>query len=108
MDCTAAAAGHPNDLSGRPSLITVPILVGRAREQGMLREELASAISGHGRLVLLGGEAGIGKTSLARDLIQHAANQDCVALIGSCYDLSNTPPYGPWLDLFEACRRDPN
>ena len=45
-----------------------PVLVGRKREQVFLREELAASLSGHGRLVLLGGEAGIGKTTLARDL----------------------------------------
>ena len=27
-------------------------------------------------------------------------------LTGACYDLTNTPPYGPWLDLFDACAFD--
>jgi DNA-binding CsgD family transcriptional regulator len=108
MDRTAAAAGHPIVRSSAAFLGAMPLLVGRAWEQATLREELASAVGGHGRLVLLGGEAGIGKTTLARDLIQHAAAQGCVTLTGSCFDLSNTPPYGPWLELFEASRRDPD
>ena len=69
MDSIAAPAGRAIDHSGAPPLGLAPILVGRAREQAALREELAAAIGGHGRLVLLGGEAGIGKTTLARDLI---------------------------------------
>jgi DNA-binding CsgD family transcriptional regulator len=74
-------------------------LVGRSREQFVLREELTAAVRGHGRLVVIGGEAGIGKSALARDLAQTAADQGFLVLTGHCYDLTATPPYGPWLDL---------
>ena len=84
-----------------------PILAGRAREQHALREELTIAISGRGGLVLLGGEAGIGKTTLARVLVRAAGEQGVHVLAGSCYDLTNTPPYGPWRDVFAACQSDP-
>jgi predicted ATPase len=75
-------------------------LVGRGSERVVLREELATAVAGHGRLILIGGEAGIGKTTLANDLAAEAAQRGALVLIGHCYDLTNTPPYGPWLDLF--------
>src|SRR5215213_8484674 len=84
-----------------------PALVGRAREQVFLREELAATLSGQGRLVLLGGEAGIGKTSLARDLARDATARELWVLSGHCYDLTNTPPYGPWLDLVATYPSDP-
>src|SRR5215210_7718814 len=84
-----------------------PALVGREREQVFLREELAAAFAGHGRLVLLGGEAGIGKTTLARDLARDATARDLYVLSGHCYDLTNTPPYGPWLDLVAHYSPDP-
>src|SRR5689334_13257781 len=73
-----------------------PSLVGRDREQATLREALAAALAGHGSLVLIGGEAGIGKTALAEGLLAEASGQDALALVGRCYDLSETPPYGPW------------
>src|SRR5262249_59335471 len=68
MDSTGARSGGPVDQSGSPAQHPLPVLVGRAREQTLLREELAASVGGHGRLVLVGGEAGIGKTTLARDL----------------------------------------
>jgi predicted ATPase len=92
-------AQDPNSLARHRIPQTASVLVGREREQVFLREELASTIAGHGRLVLLGGEAGIGKTSLARDLAGEASARGARVLTGHCYDLTNTPPYGPWLDL---------
>ena len=48
-------------------------LVGREREQQRLGALLAAAANGQGRLVLIGGEAGIGKTALVRALAAEAA-----------------------------------
>ena len=79
-----------------------PLLVGRTREQIFLREELTAAMNGRGGLVLLGGEAGIGKTTLTRELASEAERSGDIVLTGHCYDLTNTPPYGPWLNLVAA------
>jgi DNA-binding CsgD family transcriptional regulator len=104
---TAAVAGVAGP-SGAPYSRSAPLLVGRTLEQLFLREELAAVLGGHGRLVLLGGEAGAGKTTLARDLVDEAMARGARVLSGACYDLTNTPPYGPWLELFEGCTRDHN
>jgi predicted ATPase len=66
--------------------------VGRERELTTLRGLLDEALSGHGRLVLASGEAGIGKTSLVREFKQFADERDVLTLCGFCYDLSSTPP----------------
>jgi len=55
--------------------------------------------------VLIGGEAGIGKTVLAEWLLAEAAAQGALPLVGRCYDLAEAPPYGPWLDLVARLRR---
>ncbi|HEY8293344.1 MAG TPA: AAA family ATPase, partial [Thermomicrobiales bacterium] len=70
----------------------------------MLRDHLAAARAGRGSLVLIGGEAGIGKTALAESLCRAAAERGALMLTGRCYDLTETPPYGPWTDLFARYR----
>jgi DNA-binding CsgD family transcriptional regulator len=91
--------GHP------PSVPAGPVLVGRDREQAALRNALAAALSGHGSLVLIGGEAGIGKTALAEALLTEAAQQGALVLVGRCYDLAETPPYGPWAEAIARAPR---
>jgi predicted ATPase len=53
--------------------------VGRERELGVLRYHLDAAMNGHGSLVLIGGEAGAGKTSLAEILTREAADRGAFA-----------------------------
>jgi hypothetical protein len=76
-----------------------PLLVGREREQGLLRTQLDAMLQGKGSLVLVGGEAGIGKTTLVEDLSVQAEEQGALVLWGHAYDLSITRPYGPWLEM---------
>ncbi|MDP9372585.1 MAG: AAA family ATPase, partial [Chloroflexota bacterium] len=75
-----------------------PPLVGRDRELATLREHLAATLAGWGSLVLIGGEAGIGKTALAEALCAEARERGATVLVGRCYDLAETPPYGPWAE----------
>jgi predicted ATPase len=81
-----------------------PALFGRERELALLRDHLTAALNGSGSLVLIGGEAGIGKTVLAEALCGEATEQGALVLTGHCYDLTETPPYGPWVDLFAHYR----
>ncbi len=74
-------------------------LVGRDAEQALLRDLARQADAGAGQLVLLGGEAGIGKTTLALAAAA-LAPPGARSLIGHAYDLMETPPYGPWRDCF--------
>ncbi len=83
--------------AGRPSAPS--LIVGRSAERALLREHLAQAEAGSGQFVILGGEAGIGKTTLARDLAETAEARGARVLTGHCYDLMATPPYGLWRDV---------
>ncbi|MEZ4505663.1 MAG: AAA family ATPase [Thermomicrobiales bacterium] len=81
-------------------------LVGRTNERGLLSDALQAASNGTGRLILLSGEAGIGKTSLARDLAIEAEATGIQFETGHCFDVSSAPPYGPWLEVFRRHRSD--
>jgi DNA-binding CsgD family transcriptional regulator len=85
--------------------VPVSSLVGRDRELGILRAQFQAAVDGRGSLVLIGGEAGIGKTALAEALCHEAAEYGALVLVGQCYDLTETPPYGPWVELFARYRQ---
>src|SRR4051812_31948084 len=84
--------------------INTASLVGREREMVVLRDCLDASLGGRGGLALIGGEAGIGKTALAETICREAAARGALVLVGRCYDLTETPPYGPWVELFEMYR----
>jgi DNA-binding CsgD family transcriptional regulator/tetratricopeptide (TPR) repeat protein len=57
---------------------------------------LADAASGHGRLVFVGGEAGVGKTAFVEEL---AAGADALVATGWCDGSATPPPLGPLVDM---------
>src|ERR671919_3207147 len=83
--------------------------VGRQREMDELKSALEDTISGCGRLVMLVGEPGIGKTRTAQELASYAEARGAQVLWGWCYEEAGTPPYWPWLQPIRAYiqRRDP-
>ena len=66
-------------------------LIGRQREQAELDQALAAARHGAGGIVLLAGEAGVGKTRLLEACL---ARSELLALVGQTSEIA-TPPYGP-------------
>jgi DNA-binding CsgD family transcriptional regulator len=83
--------------------------VGRDREMGGLRAALDDALSGRGRLVMLAGEPGIGKTRTAQELASHAETLGAQVLWGWCYEGEGAPPYWPWVQPMRSYvqQRDP-
>src|SRR5215207_9507861 len=66
-----------------------------------LEEHLRLAAAGHGRVVLVGGEAGVGKTALVDEFCRRVAGA-ATALRASCDALSTPGPLGPVRDLAPA------
>jgi DNA-binding CsgD family transcriptional regulator len=81
---------------------TVP-LVGRVAELSSLVDALAGARSGVSSVVVVGGDAGVGKTRLLSELISSVSADGVLCLAGHCVDLGDTPP--PYLPFTEAFTR---
>ena len=65
LDSSAAETATPSEES---TILTSGSFVGRQQEMAQLRSALDDAMSGQGRLVMLVGEPGIGKTRTAQEL----------------------------------------
>jgi DNA-binding CsgD family transcriptional regulator len=76
--------------------------VGRERELAQLNAALGDAISKQGRLVMLVGEPGIGKTRTAEELAGLARQRGAVVLWGRCPEERGAPPYWPWAQIIRA------
>ena len=73
------------------------VFVGRQREMAELRAALDAAMSGHGRMVMLVGEPGIGKTRTAQELAALAEERGAQVFWGRCHEEQGAPPYWPWV-----------
>ena len=71
--------------------------IGRQPEMASLITALDDVLSGRGRLVMLVGEPGIGKTRMAQELGAQAAGLGAKVLWGWCYEQEGAPPYWPWV-----------
>src|SRR5689334_21337852 len=67
-------------------------MVGRESEFVLLQEQLAEVERGSGRLAIIGGEAGIGKTMLSRHLAEAGRGRGFRILAGGSYDLMSASP----------------
>jgi DNA-binding winged helix-turn-helix (wHTH) protein/tetratricopeptide (TPR) repeat protein len=78
--------------------------VGRAATLKLLQERLACAGDGAENLVVLLGEAGIGKTRVAQELAGRARASSRRVWEGVAYEGGGAPPYWPWLQILRAAR----
>src|SRR6266705_736594 len=87
-------------LFGTP--ISCPVLIGRTAELTALHLLVDRARSGTGQIVLLSGEAGIGKSRLAAEAKTYATAQGFLLLQGQCFPTDRSCPYAPLLDLLRS------
>ncbi len=85
----------------RPPMI-MPHLVGRASQLATLQLLVEQAKRGEGHLVLISGEAGIGKSRLVAEVKTSTTSQGFLLLQGNCFPTDVTYPYAPLLDLLRS------
>ncbi|MGW3495806.1 helix-turn-helix transcriptional regulator [Streptomyces sp. NPDC001020] len=93
-------------LGGVETRSVSPVFVGRADELGVLHDALARAAAGEPQALLVGGEAGVGKTRLIEEFAALAAREDAVVALGGCVEIgADGLPFAPFSTALRALRR---
>ncbi|MGH8975814.1 MAG: adenylate/guanylate cyclase domain-containing protein, partial [Acidimicrobiia bacterium] len=97
--CEVAWEPSSGDGLPLPTLLTGPsrVFVGRAVEVARIRKLWEAAVEGERRVVLIGGEPGVGKTRLATELARTLHNEGAMVLAGRC-DEDLGVPYQPFVE----------
>ncbi len=83
-----------------------PTFVGRAAELGLLDEAWRRAAAGRSAVVVVGGEAGVGKTRLVDELIRRCQAEDVRVLVGGCIELGEEGvPFAPVVAALQGMLR---
>ena len=82
------------------------VFVGRERELADLKDALEEALGGRGRLVLLVGEPGIGKTRTAEELATYARVRGAKVHWGHSHEDESSPAYWPWVQAMRSYVRE--
>src|SRR5688500_18959577 len=85
--------------------VTSPVFVGRDQELRLLHDAFGSARSA-GQLVLVGGDAGVGKTRLVTEACERWRRAGGRAAVGGCIELGATAGFGPLVEVLRALRRE--
>ena len=101
LDATAAATpARAATLDGAAGV------VGRSAALAVIRESLDALVEqGSGGVLLISGEAGIGKSMLAAELVRRAREREVDVLVGRCHEADLAPPYWPWLPVLRELVR---
>jgi DNA-binding SARP family transcriptional activator/tetratricopeptide (TPR) repeat protein len=78
------------------------VFVGRSRELAALDDALGDALDSRGRVLLIAGEPGIGKSRLIDELAARARARDARVLVGRCWEAGGAPAYWPWVQALRG------
>jgi DNA-binding CsgD family transcriptional regulator len=80
-----------------------PVLVGRQAEFAVLDGGLERAIAGEPTAIVVGGEAGVGKSRLVHELSQRAGDAGARVLVGGCVEFGGEGiPFGPLVEVLRS------
>ncbi len=94
---------EPGEESSNPlEALARGVFVGRDAELEEMRGLLEDALAGQGRLLLLSGDPGIGKTRTADQLSTYARVRGARVYSGRCHEGDGQPPYWPWAEALRG------
>jgi DNA-binding CsgD family transcriptional regulator/tetratricopeptide (TPR) repeat protein len=101
---STGAAWHPEDMAARS---TSPVLVGREEQLTTLEAALGSSGRDGPSVVLIGGEAGVGKSRLVREFATRAEAAGARVLTGGCVELGTDGlPFAPFIAMLRELVRE--
>jgi DNA-binding winged helix-turn-helix (wHTH) protein/tetratricopeptide (TPR) repeat protein len=98
-------ATAPPGLQVRAPGAVAPLL-GREDALARMASALDQASAGRGRLVLLFGDPGIGKTRTAETFLEIARGRGFEAIAGRCYEGEGAPAFWPWVQILRGCTEE--
>ena len=94
-------------LAGVAMRVSSPVLVGRSGQLSVLDTALAEAGSGNPSAVLVGGEAGVGKSRLVSEFGERSRGKGARVLAGGCLELGvDGLPFAPFTSMLRELVRD--
>ena len=94
------------DSAGVGGNVVSPVFIGRREELASLAGPLDLVMVQRPAFALIGGEAGVGKTRITRELAELAAEQGCCVLTGQCVELGGEGlPLAPLVDALRTLAR---
>ena len=97
-----AVEGEPSPATAAVDRLLGGPFFGRDQELAELRSRVDEAIAGRGGLVMVAGDAGMGKTRLAAEVERYAALRGALVLWGRCYEGEGAPAYWPWIQVIRT------
>jgi DNA-binding SARP family transcriptional activator len=98
---TPSGADEPTPRSAGPEPAAQG-LVGRQAELHRVDHALEAASAGHGRVVLLAGEPGIGKTRTLEEVLARARSRGMITALGRCFEGGGAPAFWPFVEIGRA------
>ena len=80
--------------------------MGREGELDVLVRALEATVAGRGRVVLVAGEPGIGKSRLVDELMGQARARAARVIVGRCWEAGGAPAYWPWVQSLRTYVRE--
>ena len=88
-----------------PLPLSIERFVGRTQELRSLVQFLEDASHGRPKVLAISGEAGVGKTTLLKQLEPEVRLRAGSLVFGRCQEADVQPPYGPWAEVINHMRR---
>ncbi|MEZ4501029.1 MAG: protein kinase [Dehalococcoidia bacterium] len=102
VDPDARSTSHSDSSANPLDRLARGVFVGRERELERLRAAFDEAFAGHGSVVMLVGEPGIGKTRTSLELETYARMRGGRVIWGRAHEAAGAPPYRPWVQAADT------